>query len=676
MKKETAHIQEGFLNCLRIAVVPGYHEDQRIASIVDFCKKYRFNNVMLFINSEEYCVGHMTKNEARPWIEAMKRTKKVLVEAGITVSLNPWMELGHIDRGRKLKPGQDFTTMVDYNGRQADLCVCPLDENWLDYFLDFYAYLIREIEPEVVWVEDDFRLHNHDPLRYGGCFCEHHMAAFNKELDTNYTREEFVDRLFRKNPEEAVKQAFMKVNRRTMRELAEKIGKMVNGLGLGTKMALMSSGHGSHCLECRDWKGIHEGLAQGGPMINRLHLPMYIERNSMKMYYQLFNQLPFMCRGYLPKECHVLPEIENAVFSTFAKEPEALRFQVESAIPLEIEGMTYDIFDFTGNGAVEAFGYGQAISEIQDYMTAVLESGYAYDKLQGITIPLDEFGSYNRPAYNDFGDLWTDDNMFGPLLQGHGISARCSKEKIFRGEVIVLSGGFIYNLTDEQLCDMFTNNQVILDGKTVQLLLKRGLGHLIGASDCRTYMANADIHSYEQIEGEVLVYDTPGYRASAFMKTGDYVAVIYDEIPEIKSRVYDYMGNELAPGLVVAKGHLVIPYVITDFEFNQLHPLRQKIVCDYIDSLHKDFVRADYSNVYAYYSRAEEDVLILVNPTLHTLKTSRFKLTGNSLNKLYEIERDGVRREKTFAYDEEGFVVVAEPFLQLSTRTFVLELGK
>lgn len=674
MEKDTAHIQDGFLNCLRIGVVPRYYEKQRIESIVEFCVKYKFQNVMLFINHEEYNVGHMTKEEAQPWIETLKKLKDTLVEHGITISLNPWCEIGHLDRGRKLKPEQNFVTMVDYNGTQADISVCPMDKNWLAYFLDFYAYLIREIEPEVVWVEDDFRLHNHEPLEYGGCFCKHHMDAFNKELETQYTREEFLDHLYRKNPDEKVKQAFMEVNRRCMVELAEHIGKMVQGLGLGTKVALMSSGYASHCMEYRDWNGIQAGLSQDGPKIHRLNLPLYQERVSMKFYYQSFNQSPFRCRGLIPQDCHVLPELENGVFSTFAKEPETLKFQVESALPLEIEGMTYDIFDFAGNGTIEAFGYGQAVNEIQDYMTAVMESGYSYHHLQGITIPLDEKSAYNRPITNAFDDLQPDDNFFGALLQGHGISARCSKDKTFTNEVIALGGGTIYNFTDEQLSDMFSRNQVILDGKTAILLIERGLGHLIGADKYEVYKGNADIQSYEQVEGDVLVNDIPGYRASAMMLVGDYVAIQYTELPTVRSRVYDYVGNELGLGMVEVKSHLLIPYVVDDFQINHLHPLRQKIVCDYIDTLHKDFVRTDYSSIYAYYSKTDENVLLLINPTVHTLLSTRFKMTGSVVKRVYEIERDGVRREKKFSVDEEGFVVLSEPFCGMTTKCLVVDV--
>ncbi|MBQ2986751.1 MAG: hypothetical protein IJE23_04640 [Tyzzerella sp.] len=672
--RETAHKQSRYLNCLRIAIVPEYHEEQRIKNIVDFCKKHKFDNVMLFINAEEYNLGHMTCEEAKPWLAAMKRAKAAFVEAGITVSMNPWIEMGHLDRGRSLRPGQDFVTMCDYNGTESKMVACPMDENWITYFLEFYELLIREVKPEVVWIEDDFRFHNHGFLEYGGCFCKHHMKAFNDKLGTNYTREEFVDRLFRKYPNEAVKRAFMEVNRECLSSLAEKIGKMVHDLGLGTKIGLMSSGHPSHSMEYRDWKRIHEGFAQGGTMINRLHMPMYVEDCSMKKYYMEFNQYPFVCRGYLPKECHVLPELENSSFSTFAKDSETLRFQVESAIPLEMEGMTYDIFDFVGNGAIEAYGYGEAISGITDYLTAVWESGYSYHDLSGVTILLDEKNAYNRPITNHkFMDLRPDEFVFGSFLQAHGISARCSKEKEFRDQVIVLAMGSVHNFNDNQLKTMFEDNHVILEGGAAKLLIDRGMGHLIGAKAYREYVAHVDCIGYEEIEGETLVLGIPGCRATAFKRTGNYVSISYEKTPECLSRVYTPFGDEMGYGMVKANGHLIIPYVVNSIHADQMHPLRGTLICNYIDSLKKEFVRADYSNIYAYYSKAEKNVLILVNTTHNTLPVTRFKMTGGNPSKIYEIERDGNIKEKAFSIDTERFVVIEEAFVTLTTKTFIIE---
>lgn len=673
MKRQTAHRQDRFLNCLRIQIVPEHFEEQRIQSIVAFCKKYSFDNVMLFLNAEDYCVGHMTKEEAAPWLNTMKHAKQELLKAGITVSLNPWIEFGHLDRGRTLKEGQEFVTQVDYNGTACEMVACPMDKNWRSYYLDFYEHIIREIEPEVIWVEDDFRLHNHGPLEYGGCFCKHHIDAFNRELGTNYSRDEFVDLLFRKNPDERVKKAFLDVNRKCMVDLAELIGRKVKEIGVGTKVALMSSMHHYHSLEGRDWEGIHKGLAQDGPMISRLHLPMYMENVSMKVYYYNFNLIPFLCRKLLPEETHVLPELENGSFMTFSKDSETLRFQVESALPLEIEGMTYDIFDFAGNGAVEAFGYGQVVSQLTPYLTAVCDSGYSYKNLQGVIIPIEEKSAYDRPIRSSIHDMFPDQYYFGAILQTHGISAKSSKKKRWKNKVVVLAAGSVYHFTDKQLRDLFAENRVILDGKAAIHLIDRGLGAFIGAEDYQIYISEKDRQAYEQIEGERLVNGIPGYRASAFSRTGDYVAISYHQMPDVQSRVYDYDHKQLGYGHVISKGHLIVPYVINDFYPDQLHPLRGKIVCDYIEAQGKVCARTNYSSVYSYYAKGEKNVLILVNSTLNNLPSTKFKLIGETANKVYEIDRDGAVREKNFTYDEEGFITVDEEFHYISTKTFVVE---
>ena len=53
--------------------------------------------------------------------------------------------------------------MVDVEGNEAKLCVCPLCGEWQKYIARLYARY-AELEPSILWVEDDFRLHNHGLL--------------------------------------------------------------------------------------------------------------------------------------------------------------------------------------------------------------------------------------------------------------------------------------------------------------------------------------------------------------------------------------------------------------------------------------------------------------------------------------------------------------------------------
>lgn len=661
-----------YLNCLRVQIVPNFHEEERISSVISFCKKYGFKNVMLFINAEEHNVGHITKEEAKPRIEAIKRAKVALEKEGISVSLNPWIEIGHLDRARKLKDCQNFTTMEDYEGHKCSMVACPLDEEWQKYFLDYYEYLIKEIKPDTVWVEDDFRLHNHDPLTYGGCFCEKHINAFNEKLGENYTREEFVEKLCGEKPDKRVQKAFLDVNRECMLSLAKKIGDKVASIGLKTKVGLMSSKHTKHSMEGRDWEGIHNALSAGGRMINRLHLPCYVEM-SPKMYYYDFNYLPFICRGLLPEECEVYPELENSAFSTFAKDAKFLRFQVESALPLEIKGMTYDIFDFVGNGAIEAFGYGQEIKKCEKYFNAVINSGYSYHNLQGVLLPIDEKNAYNRDIKpNDFESLMPDEFHLGAYLQCIGISAKTSKSKHFINETVVMCGANVNNFTDDELKDLFSNNKIILDGGAIMNLCNRNLGYLVAVKSYEYIKAETTLLSFERVEEGITINGINGYAATAFDKAGDIVKIEYEEEPKILSHLYDNESYQCGIGEVISRGHFITPFVFNSFLIEQFNPLRRTLLTDYVKDICDSVIVTNYEGVCAYYSKRNgKNVLILVNSTLNELKNVEF-FSKIKISNIYEIKRNG----KAFKIDfiqKNGDIIIKEKFKALTSKTFMLE---
>lgn len=666
-------MKKKFLHCLRIQFYPQHYEDERIAEVVAYCKKFGFDNVMLFINAEEYNVGHMTIEEAQPWLATMKKAKAAFVEAGISVSLNPWIELGHLDRCRPLKAGQDFTTQVDYDGNRCEMVACPLCERWKTYFLEFYGHIIRALEPDTVWVEDDFRLHNHGDLKFGGCFCPLHMQKYNQSLGAKYTREEFTDRLFRKKPEKRVKKAWLDVNRECMACLAADIGKAVAALGTGTKIGLMSSMHEMHALEGRDWHALHRGFACGGEMIDRLHLPCYHEVSG-KTYYLNFNRLPFHCRALLPKNTIVYPELENGSFNTFTKEARFLQFQLESAIPLCIEGMTYDIYDFVGNGIADNFRYGEAVRAITPYLNGVLRLRLDYGELDGVTLPLDEKTVYKRNApIKELSDLTPDESHFNAYLTSLGVNCKVSTKKRFHGKIVAIGCGNAYNFTAAQLVALFADNFVVLEGGAARILIDRGLGYLFGATGYRTYVGEHDVHSYEQVKDGIEIYGKRGYRATAFGKAGDYVKVEYADESGALSFVYDYLGNKLGVGAMRGKNFFVIPYVIDHVCFEQYHDLRTTLLKEFLQASSEELVYTNHAGVYVYlYRQRNRKTLIVVNSTEEDFAATDLQMQNIDFSEVWTIDRiDGKKRRAEYARDGER-VTIACPNAHLTTQTFVL----
>ena len=141
------------------------------------CIRDRVDDVAVFANVEELNVGHMSFEQQDVYLSMMKRIRDLLAPRGIRFSVNQWHSVMHADLGKRLSAEQRFRPMVDANGRAADLCVCPLCGEWQQYISELYARY-ASLEPSIVWVEDDFRLHNHDPLNWGGCFCDEHMRLY------------------------------------------------------------------------------------------------------------------------------------------------------------------------------------------------------------------------------------------------------------------------------------------------------------------------------------------------------------------------------------------------------------------------------------------------------------------------------------------------------------------
>lgn len=665
-------MKQEFLNCLRVQIVPGHYEEERIENIANFCEKYKFKNVMLFINAEEYNVGHMTIEEAKPWVETMKRAKKVFLERGLTVSLNPWIEIGHLDRNRPLKDGQNFMTMTDYNGYQSEMVACPYCENWRSYYAEFYTYLIQEIQPEVAWIEDDFRLHNHAPLEYGGCFCEEHMRRYNEKLGTLYSREEFVELLIKKG-DKRVRKAWLDVNRACMVDLAEFLGTVIKEASGGkAKVGLMSSMHPHHATEGRDWYGIHEGLAQGGEMINRLHLPSYQEISS-KQYYYNFNLLPYICRAFLPDKCKIYPELENGSFNTFTKEARYLQFQVESAIPLCIDGMTYDIFDFLGNGTVEAHGYGQAVKEIDAYLNAVKDLSLSYGSLEGIICPIDERSVYNREHVSSMADMFPDEHDFYAYLNTVGFTTRISKEKTFCGKTVALSGGAVDNFTEAQLEQLFADNFVLIEGGAAIRLIERGLGRMIWAKSYQRFDKECDI-SFEQADEERAINGIHGYRATTFFRAGSYVKIAYDKEVHKLSTVYNYLSEPVGCGDVYEEHFLVIPFVINTVCPEQFHDLRTTLLREVVMEETPCVVSTNYSSLYAYlYQRAADRVLILVNSTVSDLKDVVLDVKGFEVNGITLIDRKAGRVRNAAYRKENARIFLGEELKAMTTCTLIFK---
>ena len=302
-------MSDPFRYIFRFCCDPGFNDESELQSLERYVREARIDDVAVFANVEELNTGHMTKEEQDVYLRLMERVRDLLSGMGVTFSVNHWHSVMHADLGKRMDPSLGFRPMVDVEGNEAALCVCPLCEKWQRHIAGLYARYAR-LEPSILWVEDDFRLHNHAPLVWGGCFCEEHMRLYSERAGKALTREEFLRGVLRPGPPHPYRKIWLDVSRETMLSAARAIGQAVREASATAKVGLMSSVPSVHAAEGRDWHALLGALAAGLPPVDRIHLPGYQEQ-APGAYLAGFNRVALLNRAFLPRETEVYPELEN-----------------------------------------------------------------------------------------------------------------------------------------------------------------------------------------------------------------------------------------------------------------------------------------------------------------------------------------------------------------------------
>ena len=160
--------------------------------------------------------------------------------------------------------------------------------------------LYATLKPDFLWIEDDFRLHNHGTLGWGGCFCDKHMAAYAAEAGVSHLdRTEFLRAVLAPGVPHPYRESWLKVSRRVMAEVAALIGQSVSKVSPHTKVGLMSCDPSMHCVEGRDWPELLVALSTDEPAVCRPHIPNYSEVSPQKFLWD-FSGVTESYRAVLP----------------------------------------------------------------------------------------------------------------------------------------------------------------------------------------------------------------------------------------------------------------------------------------------------------------------------------------------------------------------------------------
>jgi len=610
---------------LRLCVQPGHHEAERIEALVQFCRRAHIDEVMFFINCEELNQGHLTHAETEEWLDVARRARPRLAKLGVRTSLNPWQTILHFDNGRHFKPSQRWTAMVDSNGRAATAQACPLCPAWRRYVVESYARYAR-IKPYTVWVEDDFRLHNHAPLHWGGCFCDRHLKAFAAKIGHPVRRAEFVKRMLQPGEPHPWRTIWLDLHRDLWNDLAKRIGDAVVKVSPRTRIGLMSSVPAVHGAEGRDWYGLLRNLSGGNAVISRPHLPAYTEEPPGR-YLWLYTMITQATQASVPPETLFYPEIDNfAVSNTrFSKSHRFVRFQMLLATGIGTRGMTLNIFDMMGNGIHANERYETVLAASKPFLDRSVGLNLHLRDQQGVRVLFSPESSrrVHTSAGIEMTELYSRETFWAGLLSSHGIANAYAKTMPSKSGIAAISGQFFRNLSAAEIESLFERHALILDGEAAATLLDMGLGHLIGARRGRWLASGTGAFAYEQVCDGRRYAGISEARMSGQGQAGDLFAIEYHEGADIRSRIVDARGHDTAAGLTVIGGRCaILPYGRTPvWPMSHLTDVRQaqlrQVLYDIAPAANVPtcVLDAPYLAV-QHFRRADGDVIIVANASL------------------------------------------------------------
>lgn len=622
-----------FTYTLRYMLDPRTNTSEKKQKLLNFVKNAKIDDVAFFINGEELNHSHLTKKETQIWLNAIKPVQKELAKLGITTSLNPWTTIMHSDRGYQINPTIGFKTFVDLNGNKAKDMACPADPHWRKYICEIYAQY-ASIHPRRLWLEDDFRHYNHSPLGLM-CFCPYHMKLYQQRLGFAESRTDFVNKLLQTGKVSQERQVYLDQARQEMIENEHLIEQAVHRVSPETDLAQMTSYPDWHALEGRDWqKLIITQAGSGHTPIARPHLPAYNEVAPLK-YGRDFEAYTRITAAFLGEETDLYPELENYMYSPLVKSLSFTKFQIITAVLVGSKGILLNLFDMMGNGINDSWHYAEMLSEIKPFLTKLSNNRLLINHLRGIKVLVNQDSSYSlqTPTGKDITELLPHEKNWASLLGSFGFATTITavnSESQLNNETIAISGQLLRNFSNEKITDLLSNNFVLLDGESVQVLLDRGLNSLLHIKKAKWHKCRTAYQTYEQADG-YRINNIANPRITMLQHTGNYLKLDYEKNSpvEIYSNAYNSVGEKLGNFMAIVNKRTIILPMDQDPKYgweSQYTSYKQGLLQQMINQIHSVDYLVDMPNVKLNIQN-DGKIAWLTNFTLDSYKEIRWHLS-------------------------------------------------
>lgn len=273
--------------------------------------------------------GYPKPEVHKSYARELKKYEEYIRRNGMRVSLQISNTIGHgaymasRDCTGLVFDGSPVRKLVGHDGMEADYCFCWRDAYFRDYLLQTIVYYAEAIQPECVWIDDDFRARNHDPVAFG-CFCGDCMKTFNEQYGSHFSRETLLEEML--HGDLLWRERYIAFLRRGLYDLMYEISCAVHRASPKTVMGLQHGPYGAYTgfgydfifNAMRDATGLNPCSRPGGGAYCD-HDPNEFLKKTVELSWQNAT-LP----EYVKTKC---PEIENLPFCAFGKSPAGTAFE-------------------------------------------------------------------------------------------------------------------------------------------------------------------------------------------------------------------------------------------------------------------------------------------------------------------------------------------------------------
>lgn len=386
--------------------------------------------------------------------------------------IEPYFWLGHsLGHGGELSARSQvpFRTMMGADGDEAPGCFCPLDEGVKQYLVDVVTALAKAGIP-LILLDDDFRVNYHMPGVDLGCFCPDHIARFNRENGTDYTRQELAELVYEGKDDTRAK--FLKMAGDTLLELASAIEQAVHKVSPNTRLGLATAMI-HYSSEGYDIRQLAKTLAGNTrPYLRVFGAPYHVKNNPMHLGFTV-DTAKHLQDHLTGCDIEIIGEGDTYPHTRFFTNRTALQTHLLASRCSGVRNMLHYPFCFATSPDFETV-YVDTAEKLRPAMTML--DTLLPETLQATGIqPVLTFGNLrNIPISREMTRrerVWPDEPMALKMLSQFGIPTVPARHA--KNQPVLLAGYNGYGSTDAQLNDLLDRGAII-DATAAAWLLDRG----------------------------------------------------------------------------------------------------------------------------------------------------------------------------------------------------------